>query len=67
MVNISKALAIGVLFLWSTFSFADRPNKVDATIAVGISPAGIAVTPNNLFAYVANNNNAGIPGGDTVT
>lgn len=34
---------------------------------MGNSPSGIAVTPNNLFAYVANNNNAGIPGGDTVS
>jgi YVTN family beta-propeller protein len=34
---------------------------------VGNSPAGIAITPNNLFAYVANNNNTGIPGGYTVS
>jgi YVTN family beta-propeller protein len=38
-----------------------------ATVAVGDTPAGIAVTPNSLFAYVANNNNDGIPGGDTVS
>jgi YVTN family beta-propeller protein len=66
MINISRALAIGFLFLGS-FSFADKPNTVVATIAVGDTPAGIAVTPNNLFAYVANNNNDGIPGGDTVS
>ncbi len=36
-------------------------------MAVGDTPAGIAVTPNNLYAYVANNNNDGIPGGDTVS
>ncbi|HUD01670.1 MAG TPA: YncE family protein [Rhabdochlamydiaceae bacterium] len=67
MINRSRAFAVGLLVLWSTFSFADKPNTVVATIPVGNSPAGIAVTPNNLFAYVANNNNAGIPGGDTVS
>src|SRR5271165_6670538 len=66
MINISRALAIGFLFLGS-FSFADKPNTVVATIPVGDTPAGLAVTPNNLFAYVANNNNDGIPGGDTVS
>ena len=66
MIKISRALAIGFLFLES-FSFADKPNTVVATIAVGDTPAGIAVTPNNLFAYVVNNNNDGIPGGDTVS
>ena len=34
---------------------------------MGNSPAGIAVAPNSRFAYVANNNNAGIAGGDTVS
>ena len=32
-------------------------NRVIATIAVGDNPAGIAITPDNRFAYVANNNN----------
>ena len=67
MINKTTALALGFFFLCSTFSFADNPNHVDATIPVGNSPAGIAVTPDNLLAYVANNNNAGIPGGDTVS
>lgn len=38
-----------------------------ATLPVGDTPAGIAITPDNRFAYVANNNNDGIVGGDTVT
>lgn len=42
-------------------------NKVIATIGVGDTPARIAVTPNNLFGYVANNNNDGIPNGDSVS
>lgn len=46
---------------------ASPVNTVVATIGVGVTPAGIAVTPNNLFAYVANNNNYGLTGGDTVS
>lgn len=67
MIKKSRTYAIGFLFLWSACSYADEPNKVIATIGVGLNPAGIAVTPNNLFAYVANNNNNSIPGGDTVS
>jgi len=33
----------------------------------GINPAGIAITPNGKYAYVANNNNYGINGSDNVT
>jgi YVTN family beta-propeller protein len=65
--NVLRAYAVIFLFLWSTFLYADKPNKVAATIGVGQSPSGIAVTPNNLFAYVANNNNNSIPNGDTVS
>lgn len=42
-------------------------NRVVATINVGVTPAGIALTPDNRFAYVANNNNYGLAGGDTVS
>lgn len=57
-----------VCVMWfAIFSYAAEPNVVIATIAVGDTPAGIAVTPNNLFAYVANNNNDGIPNGDSVS
>ena len=41
--------------------------RVIATINTGVTPAGIALTPDNRFAYVANNNNYGIPGGDSVS
>ncbi len=67
MATKSRAYTVGFLLLWSTFSFASEPNTVVATIPVGNTPAGIAVTPNNLFAYVANNNNSALPGGDTVS
>lgn len=42
-------------------------NTVVATITTGISPAGIAVTPDNCFAYVANNNEYRLPGEYTVS
>lgn len=42
-------------------------NTVVATINAGVNPAGIALTPDNRFAYVANNNNYGITGGNTVS
>ncbi|MDB6080868.1 MAG: hypothetical protein JWO53_140, partial [Chlamydiia bacterium] len=42
-------------------------NSVVATMNVGVTPDGIAITPDNHFAYVANNNNYGIGGQDSVT
>lgn len=41
--------------------------RVLATIPVGDSPAGIAITPDNRYAYVANNNNDALPTGNTVS
>lgn len=38
------------------------PNTMVATIPVGVTPAGVAITPDNSFVYVANNNNYGISG-----
>jgi YVTN family beta-propeller protein len=43
------------------------PNTVVATITAGVTPAGIAITPDSRFAYVANNNNYDIAGEDTVS
>lgn len=48
-------------------SYSVAPNTVVATINVGVTPAGLAITPDNKFAYVANNNNYGLPFGDTVS
>lgn len=42
-------------------------NKVVATIPVGVTPAGLAITSNSRTAYVANNNNYGIAGQDSVS
>ncbi len=42
-------------------------DHVVATINVGVTPAGIGITPDNRFAYVANNNNYSIAGQDNVS
>lgn len=42
-------------------------NTVVATMNTGVTPDGMAITPDNRFAYVANNNNYGITDGDSVT
>lgn len=67
MIKKSIAYAVSFLFVWSTFLCASESNTVVATIDVGQNPSGIAVTPNNLFAYVANNNNNGVLGADNVS
>lgn len=46
--------------------YADS-NKVVATINVGVTPAGLAITSDSRTAYVANNNNYGIAGQDSVS
>lgn len=43
---------------------AVAPNTVIATINVGVTPDGIAITDDNAHAYVANNNNYGVTGQD---
>jgi YVTN family beta-propeller protein len=40
---------------------------VSKTFPVGVTPAAIAITPDGTKAYVANNNNYGITGSDSVT
>jgi len=42
------------------------PN-VTATFNTGVNPSGIAILPDNKFAYVANDNNYGISGSDSVS
>ncbi|HRN78288.1 MAG TPA: YncE family protein [Candidatus Dependentiae bacterium] len=58
------------IFLWLYVPlqiYAAPVNSVIATIPTGVTPAGIALTPDNLFAYVANNNNYSVIDGDTVS
>jgi YVTN family beta-propeller protein len=47
-------------FLLTAALHAVPPNTVVATINVGVTPTGMAITPDGRFAYVANNNNYGI-------
>lgn len=42
-------------------------NSVIATLPTGVTPDDIAITPDNKYAYVANNNNYGIAGQDSVS
>ena len=42
-------------------------SRIIATIGVGDTPAGIAITPDGRYAYVANNNNDGIINGDSIS
>lgn len=58
---------ISFLSLCSQFLSAAPANTVVATINVGVNPAGLAITPDSKFAYVANNNNYGITGGDSAS
>lgn len=46
---------------------AASSKRVVATIPVGDSPAGLAITPDQRFIYVANNNNDALPNGNTVS
>lgn len=49
------------------FAYASHKNTVVATIEVGVTPDALAITPNNRFAYVVNNNNYNIANQDTVS
>lgn len=47
--------------------FSSDKNTVVATMNVGVTPDGLAITPNNRYAYVVNNNNDNIAHQDSVT
>lgn len=71
--KIKASRLLLLLFVTQLSVYARELNRTIKTIPVGNSPAGIAITPNNLFAYVANNDNHpffmdnGIPSGSTVS
>lgn len=67
MINNVRASAIVFLSLCAPLLQADKLNKVVATINVGQNPTGLAITPDSLFAYVANENDNGVSGGNTVS
>lgn len=70
-MNIPRSISkIGALatFLCTLPTLDAAPvNSVVATIPVGVTPAGMALTPDGHYLYVANNNNYGIAGSDSVT
>jgi YVTN family beta-propeller protein len=65
--SINSRASVLILLLSPINLLAIAPNTVVATITAGVNPSGIAITPDNRFAYVTNNNNYGIAGQDTVT
>ncbi|MFI5343318.1 MAG: hypothetical protein ACHQUC_03760 [Chlamydiales bacterium] len=48
-------------------TYAGTQNTVVATMQTGVTPDGLAITPDGNFAYVVNNNNYNIPNQDSVT
>lgn len=65
-------LSLRYLIVWgsaltASYGYAVAPNTVIATINVGVNPNGSAITPDNKFLYVANNNNYAIAGNNAVS
>jgi YVTN family beta-propeller protein len=58
---------LGLVLLVFGRVYAVEPNTVVATINTGVNPAGLALSRDNNVAYVANNNNYGIAGADSVS
>lgn len=58
---------LGLVLLVFGGIYAVEPNTVVATINTGVNPAGLALSVDNNVAYVANNNNYGIAGSDSVS
>ena len=56
-----------VLLLIPAYTCTVEHNTVIATMNTGVNPAGIAITPDSRYAYVANNNNYGLPSEDNVS
>lgn len=54
-----------VVLVWGTTIWNTK--ALIASIPTGVTPAGMAATPNGRYLYVANNNNYGIAGSDSVT
>ncbi|HSW74094.1 MAG TPA: beta-propeller fold lactonase family protein [Candidatus Limnocylindria bacterium] len=65
--NVSTYCSLIFLTMLPVFITAGNFGKVITNVMVGDTPAGSAVTPNGRYVYVANNNNDGIPNGDSVS
>jgi len=66
-MNVGLMKGVAFLLMIPVCTQTATVNSVIATINTGVTPAGLAVTPDNNFAYVANNNNYGIAGQDSVS
>ena len=67
MIEKSRVYIASFLLLWGALSYASEANTVVNRIAVGQTPAGIAITPDSRFAYVANNYNLSAPNTGSVS
>ncbi|HEX2977891.1 MAG TPA: YncE family protein [Candidatus Babeliales bacterium] len=66
--KIQKYFFLSFLFLISPIHAKYiSPDRLLATVPVGVTPAGLAITPDNKFAYVADNNNYTFTGQDAVS
>lgn len=63
LLDVSTKLFYGV----SNGSVSPLGSRVCATINTGVTPAGLAITPDGKYVYVANNNNYGLDSQDSVT
>jgi YVTN family beta-propeller protein len=67
MIRRIQKFSFLVFLIFYHYSYAISPDRTIALMNVGVTPAGIALTPDNRFAYVANNNNYGIANSDNVS
>jgi len=63
----NQALLTTLCLFTPIYTHAAKSNTVIATINTSVTPAGLAITPDNHYAYIANNNNYGIDDQDSVT
>ncbi len=66
-ITMQNNYVLTFLLLLPTLTHPHNDAIAVATINVGVTPAGLALTCNNRTAYVANNNNYGIGGEDSVS
>jgi len=65
--KIHQSYLVAAVCLLTASISAKHNNEVVATINTGVNPAGMAITPDSRYAYVANNNSYDIAGEDSVS
>ncbi len=68
--RIQEKLVLIILYIMMTtyiFPHTCKKNTVIATINTGVNPDAMAITPDNHYGYVVNNNNYGIASQDSVS